>query len=465
MHRRPPPPWRLLIFACLVGAAGPALADPLTFPEAWTQLRRGHESLQAARAEIDRRAAERSATRSLSQPQIDLSVTQTWISDPITIDLDPIRAVILKLHPTVPAGAVPPFLLAVQNNQFLKGQATAFWPLYAGGRIQAAQRAGAAGEVEAGAAFRQTENSLFHELVRRYYALQLARTAQATRTTVLAGVEQHLRQARRLEDEGFINRAERLHADVARAEAHREKQKSDRLVEVAGIALAGMLAAESATPPTPASPLFVTTTPLEDVATWVSAGTAHQPALALLAAKRTQAAEGIKAESGRQRPEVFLFGVKELNRGDLTLLEPDWAAGIGVRFPLWDRADRPNRLRAARALERRVGFVAADTARQLRTLIEKGHREVASAQDQFAALDATLALARENLRVRQVAFTEGHATSLEVVDAQLALARVETERARAAFDFITALAALLESTGQPERFFTYEARAEHRILP
>ena len=177
------------------------------------------------------------------------------------------------------------------------------------------------------------------------------------------------------------------------------------------------------------------------------------------------AAATARAEEGRRRPEVYLFGAKELNRGDLTLLEPDWAAGIGVRFPLWDRADRPNRLRAARATERRVALLEADTSRQLHTLIEKNHREVLSAQDQFAALDETLALARESLRVRQLAFTEGHATSLEVVDAQLALARVETERARVAYEFVTALAALLEASGQPSRFFAYEARAEQRISP
>ena len=467
MNRNVLPVWSGLATAGLLGFLCAArAAEPLSISAAWERLQRANESLQASRAEVDRRTAERAATRSLAQPQIELTAAQTWISDPITIDLDPIRSVILKLHPTVPAGAVPPFLLDVQNNSFLKGQATAFWPLYAGGRIHAAQRAGAAGEAEARAAFRQTENSLFGELVRRYYALQLARTVLATRTLVLTGVELHLQQAVRLEAEGFIARAERLHADVARAEARREKQKAERHVEIAGIALAGLLAADSSAPvPPPASALFVVTAPLEEAATFIAAGAAHQPALATLAARRAQASEGIKAEMGRLRPEVYLFGAKELNRGDITLLEPDWAAGIGVRFSLWDRTDRPNRIRAARALERRVSLLEADTSRQLRTLIDKNHREVLTAQDQFASLDATLTLAREHLRVRQAAFAEGQGTSLEVVDAQLALARVETERARAAFDFVTALAALLESTGQPARFFTYEAGADQRISP
>jgi len=448
----------------MLGAFPAALtAGPLSFADAWQRLQQTNPALQAARTEVERRTAERTAARSLRQPQIDLTASQTWIDQPIVIDLDPIRQAMLKLHPTVPSVAIPPFVTTVQGETFLKSQLTAVWPLYAGGRIDAAQRAGLAGEAEAQAALRQAENTLFADLVRRYYGLQLARTAQATRTVVLAGVEEHLRQAVRLEEEGFINRAERLHADVARAEARRERQKADRLVEIAGIALAGLLADEAA--PAPDSPLFVVTSPLEPVQHFVAVGAAHQPVLDVLAARRAQAAEGIKAELGRLRPEVYLFGAKELNRGDLTLLDPDWAAGIGVRFPLWDRSDRPSRLRAARAVERRVGYLEADTRRGLRTLVEKTHREVVTAQEQFATLNETLVLARENLRVRQLAFQEGQSTSLEVIDAQLALARVETERAAAANDFVVALAALLEACGEPARFAAYEARAEERISP
>jgi outer membrane protein TolC len=462
---------RLIPFRCICLTAGVLLggvpaafpAAALSFADAWQRLRQANPALQAARADVERRTDERTATRSLLQPQVDLTAAQTWIDDSIVIDLDPIRQAMLRLHPSVPGATVPPFVTTVQGDSFLKGQLTAYWPLYAGGRIQAAQRAASASLAEAQAALRQTENMLFAELVRRYYGLQLARAAQATRTAVLAGVEQHLRQAVRLEEEGFINRAERLHADVARAEARREKQKADRLVEVAGIALAGLLADETAGPLD--SPLFVVTSPLEPVGHFVALSAERQPVLAGLAARRAQAAEGINAELGRFRPEVYLFGAKELNRGDLTLLDPDWAAGVGLRVSLWDRSDRPRRLRAARSLERRVGLIEADTRRAVRTLVEKTHREVMTAQEQFGALQETLALARENLRVRQLAFQEGQATSLEVIDAQLALARVETERAAAAHDFVVALAALLEACGEPAGFDGYAAMAEERISP
>jgi len=437
--------------------------ESYSFAAAWQKLQQSNPALHAARAEVERRTAERNATRGLRQPQIDLSATQTWIDQSIVIDLDPIRQAMLKLHPTVAGASIPPFVTTVQGDNFFKSQVTAVWPLYTGGRIRAAQRAGAAGEAESQAARQQTANTLFTELVRRYYGLQLARAALSTRTLVLNAVDEHFRQAVRLEEEGFINRADRLHADVARAEARREKQKAGRLVEISGIALAGLLTEDSA--PSAASPLFVVTSALEPVDRFLAASATHQPVLDTLAARRAQAVEGINAERGRLRPEVFLFGAKELNRGDLTLLDPDWAAGIGVRFALWDRTDRANRVRAARALERRVGFLETDARRGLRTLVEKTYREVVTAQEQFAALNETIVLARENLRVRQLAFREGQATSLEVIDAQLALARVETERAVSAHDFVVALATLLEASGEPARFADYEARAEEKISP
>ena len=79
--------------------------------------------------------------------------------------------------------------------------------------------------------------------------------------------------------------------------------------------------------------------------------------------------------------------------------------------------------------------------------------------EQFDALEASLALAEENLHVQRRAFEEGFATSLNVVDAQLSLSGVQMERLVAAFDFDVALAELLEASGQSERFEEYRSRA------
>lgn len=60
---------------------------------------------------------------------------------------------------------------------------------------------------------------------------------------------------------------------------------------------------------------------------------------------------------------------------------------------------------------------------------------------------------------------EGTSTSLDLIDAQLNLAKVQTERASAANNYVQALAALLESSGQTAAFEQYMARADIVITP
>ena len=79
------------------------------------------------------------------------------------------------------------------------------------------------------------------------------------------------------------------------------------------------------------------------------------------------------------------------------------------------------------------------------------------AREQVEAFGAALELARENVRVRTRAFEEGVATSLDVVDARLSLAKVELGRLASARDLDVALAELLEAAGQTERYETLRA--------
>ena len=78
--------------------------------------------------------------------------------------------------------------------------------------------------------------------------------------------------------------------------------------------------------------------------------------------------------------------------------------------------------------------------------------------EQFEALRTSMEFANENVRVRKRAFNAGMATSLSVVDAQLALSKVKIEKLNAVYEFDVALAKLLEvcgMSGQYERYQDY----------
>lgn len=444
----------LLAFAARLPAADP---PPLSFPEALAAARGGNESLLAARAEVREREEERKAAKGLYFPTVSFVPLYTHLNDDILLDLNPIRDVILKLHPQVPPSLVPSFEETLFKQDMLRLPLTARWPLFTGGRIRAANRAAEARVRDAGAQTRQAEEGVLRSLVRAYFGLRLALEEKAVRAEVLAGLDRHVHDARRLEEEGLIAKVERLNAEVARAEADRQLKRAGHDVEIARAGLANVLASDAAVGD-PVTPLFVTFD-LEPADRFREAALASHPALERLAAQRDLAGEAVAAQKGTFWPEVFAYGLYEIRKTDLSPIEPDWFAGVGARVELFDGGSRLKKLAAAKAQRDRVSILDQKLRRDLGTLVEKQHQEAEKAREQYAALEATRALADENLRARSRAFEEGVGTSLEVVDARLAQEKVRLERLAAAYGFVNALAELLEASGQGDRFEEMRTRA------
>ena len=74
--------------------------------------------------------------------------------------------------------------------------------------------------------------------------------------------------------------------------------------------------------------------------------------------------------------------------------------------------------------------------------------------DNVKALDTTIEMSRELVRVRKKSFQEGMATSTEVVDAEVMLAKVKTAFLLAYYQYDVALINLLSVCGTPEQSST-----------
>jgi len=433
---------------------GPAAA--VTFADARARMLSGNETARAAQEDVTERREERAAAKGLYWPRVELHAQATHLNDDIVLDLDPIRQVINNLH-HLPSTLLPPFESTFQKQRFWLSSLSVTWPIYTGSRVQAANKAAALQLTDAEAAARQTAGALSSDLVRRYFGLRLALRARDVRARVLEGLDVHVTHAAALEREGQIARVERLHAEVARSEAERQLMASEHDVALARTALASLLASDAAIDP--ASGLFLLSEvgPLD---AFVARAMENHPGLARLDAQRGRAAEAVRAEKAAWLPTVAAFGMRELHTDDLTIVSPTWAVGVAATFTLFDGMERGHRVAAARSRQARVGLLEARARRDITTLVEQKYRTMTKAREEFASLDRTRELAAEMLRVRQRAFEEGMATSLEVVDAQLALQGVQLQRLAAAYAFDVALAELLEAAGDADQFEAHRSHAD-----
>ncbi|MCF8076301.1 MAG: TolC family protein, partial [Desulfotignum sp.] len=136
------PVFMMMGFFLVMAAPAPAFSgEALTFSQALDMMVSRNESVLSAASEVEQKQYEAKATRGLNFPEVTLSGQFVRINDAIELDLNPIRDVILTLHPTVPSAAVPSFHETVQEDTFFKSQLNVTWPVYTGGKISAAQRA------------------------------------------------------------------------------------------------------------------------------------------------------------------------------------------------------------------------------------------------------------------------------------------------------------------------------------
>ena len=446
---------RALAVSWLLCAGRPVAAGELSFDKALEILQNTNESLLAARMETRRQKEQQAAARGLYFPKVTASGRYTRIDAPIDIDLNDIRTLIATLH-GLPEAALPSFILPVQDQDFYRLAASVTWPVYTGGKITAANRAAKDRAENAAARLDGTSAGLVTELTQRYFGLRLATAVVDIRQQVLDGMAAHLFQAEKLEENGMIPRAEKLHAAVAHAEAERQALRAAHDADIARSALKNTLSLQ--TPVTPTSPLFIVEE-LAPLAEYQAAALAANPVLRQIDAQQDLARQAYIQEKAAYRPDVFVFGTRELYTDDLTLLDPEWAVGLGAQLTLFDGFARRHRTRAARLQEKRVAYLGAKARRDLSTLVEKRYRELRKALELHQALKTSRGFAGEYLRIRKRAFEEGLATSIDVVDAELSLSRVKIEQLSALYQFDLALARLLEACGQSSELETYRTRA------
>jgi outer membrane protein len=128
-----------------------------------------------------------------------------------------------------------------------------------------------------------------------------------------------------------------------------------------------------------------------------------------------------------------------------------FSAGITVSLPLFTGFGRQLRVSQARAQQQDAEEGVRARALQVRTEVQARWLALQTSHKAIAVQAASRDAAREQLRLAQDRYRLGSGTSLELSDAQNAVARAEGDYVNAVYDYHKALAALEAAVGRPLR--------------
>lgn len=436
-----------------------ANAKEISFIDSWALLQKKNNSIAAQRANVEHFKALEKAKESLDYPTLTLGANYTRLDDDITLTGEQLGQHLDTSGLSAQGGMALMSLLPVKTTMaeknMLSSSIQTLWPIYTGGRISAAQSYASGRSDEAIAQLKMETQARYEDLSKYYFSVVLAKEVLATRLSVEKGLIQHHDFAIKLEQQGQIAKVERLQAEVSLAQAVVERKKAQRNVDIASLALTEILNQKDKV--TPQSTLFINHS-LPPLSAFTEQTLATYPGLDILNAKDEQAESAIKAEKGKYYPEVFLYGDYVLYEDDSLTSEitPDWFVGVGVSMPIFESTGRSHTVQAANSSLLQVRHLRQQAKQDLTVLVEKTYSSAEQAIEEVQGLDSSLALAKENLKLRKKAFNQGLSTSLDVIDAELYLASIKTQQQVASFNYIIALTKLLALSSEMSLFTQYE---------
>lgn len=426
---------RPLAWVLVAGAGFAAAQAPLTVESAIRKAWVDQAGLKAGQAMVESRQAEAEGYRDLRLPSLTLNAHGIRTNEPMMafgIKLNQARIGMMDFNPLTlnnpdPIGAYGGSLVLQQ-------------PLYTGGRVTSAKRAGEYMAQAEKASQDRRKQEVAQMVVEAYFGTQVAEQAlkwvEDTRAWI-QGMEDfvgaRVNQGLMLQSE--LQRLKAFHAQVDAQKAEVVKQVRSARSGLGLLTGTGPVDGPLATqlePPTFAAPQ--------------AAPVRGDLVAADLQAKAAR--EGAKAARGNNLPEVGLeVGAGTLHHSWSQKGNWTWAA-VGMKWKVFSAPDL-SKAKAARAQERAAAEMRTFKQQQAEHEVRVAREAVVAAEARFAAAKEALAAAEEAKRLREARHKEGLAPLIEVLDADAAVQGARTLILQSLFELRVSRAGLDLATGNP----------------
>jgi outer membrane protein len=185
--------------------------------------------------------------------------------------------------------------------------------------------------------------------------------------------------------------------------------------------------------------------PLE---TLVSKALATRPELAMLKKQRQSGEETLWSAKGTYGPSIAASaGVTDVGV-NLEQLVPNWTAGVGVTWPLYQGGLSKALVHQAEAGLESIDAQVSVELLQVQLDVDSARLSVRAAKATIGAVDDALTSAREQLRLAEQRYATGVGSIIELNDAQVTYTTAAAQVVSARYGLATARAQLLAALGR-----------------
>ncbi len=323
-------------------------------------------------------------------------------------------------------------------------------PLYAGGRLQSGYRQAKYNHLSTEESLRQSEYMTVFNTKQAFYGVLLAKEFVKVAEEAVTVAEKHLRNVKSQYEVGMASKFDLLRSEVQLANLKPQQIRAKNGLKLAELSLKTLLGLDLSQPINVQGELtFEPFDPnLEEALT---SALVRRPEIQQLKYQKMMAGEFLKISKASRIPSVAIQGAYNIWADRLTLKEEDWqsyySVNLALSVPIFSGFMAEAQIAQSKSFLKELDFSKKGLEDMISFEVRQAVLKLSEAKESLLSQEKNVEQAMESLRIAELNFAEGLATTLDVSSVQAALTQAKTNYSQALYDYVMSRAELDKAVG------------------
>jgi len=323
-------------------------------------------------------------------------------------------------------------------------------PLFTGGKLKSGFKQAGYNLLSTKETVRQSEQETIFNVKRTFYGYLLAKKFVEVGEEAVNLAEKHHENVKSLYEVGMASKFDLLRSEVQVANLKPQLIKARNSLNVAELGLKTLLGLELNQPVEIKGKL--TYKPYEAVIEEnVARALYNRPEINQLMYQKRMAGEMLKLARASRMPNLALVGNYNWWADKFNFKEDNWqnyyAVNLVMTVPIFNGFATSARIGQSKALIKEIELNQKGLSEMIKFEVRQAILNLKQAKESLFSQGKNVEQAQESVRIAELNFSEGLATTLDVSSTQVALTQAQTNYAQALFDYAVALAQLEKAIG------------------
>ncbi|UCC40450.1 MAG: TolC family protein [Candidatus Aminicenantes bacterium] len=326
-------------------------------------------------------------------------------------------------------------------------------PLFTGGRLVSGFKQAKYNLLSTEEGARQSEHATVFNAKTAFYGCLLAKEFVKVAEEAVEVAEKHLKNVKSLYEVGMASKFDMLRSEVQVANLKPQLIKARNNLEINKLGLKTLLGIDLSQPLDIKGELIYEESE-PDLEDCLAKALRNRPEVSRLNYQKKMAEQTVKLARAADFPTVAISGTYNFWADKLSFKKDTWqsfyAVNLVLNVPIFNGFSASARVAQSKAAIRELEFTRKGLEEMVDFEVRQAILNLKEAKESLLSQEKNVEQAQESLRIAELNFSEGLATTLDVSSAQAALSQAKTNYTQALFDYVVSLAQLDKAMGVGE---------------